>query len=96
MVEPVLTNLIKNGKNKFMEKWMKKVLPHTQLKGSRMVNQVYEDIRKGNPDLAIGTLKQNMRDWNMTNLPLMANKRAYAHDEIWTQQKEIIPAQKRD
>ena len=34
MLEPVLINLVKNGKNKFMERWMKKVLPNTGLKVS--------------------------------------------------------------
>ena len=46
MLEPVLINLVKKGKNKFMERWMKKVLPNTGLKGSRMAKQVYEDIKK--------------------------------------------------
>ena len=65
MLEPVLTNLVKNGKNKFMGRWMKKILPNTGLKGSRMAKQIYEDIEKGNPDLVIRMLNQKMEDWNM-------------------------------
>ena len=74
MLEPVLINLVKNGKNKFMERWMKKVLPHTGLKGSRMAKQVYKDIKKGNFDLVVRTLNQKMKNWNMSSIPLMAKK----------------------
>ena len=73
-----------------MDHWVKKVIPHTHLRGFRIEQQVYEDISKGDAGLVLNTLNKKTQEWNMTDIPLL-QKKAYDHRDLWIQQKKIVP-----
>ena len=78
MIQPIMVNLIKGGKNKIMDHWVKKLIPDTNLRGSSIAQQVYQDIRKGDAGLVLHTLNQNTQEWNLTDIPVLSSG-AYSH-----------------